>query len=176
MKIPQLPPAEVKFWKRLSDDPERFAVILREVTGPTHMGRYIHWDKLRFLKPPGTLTLQEWWFALKIRRGLNREIPLKNKAGETFKYCVVDPLPEQLHLIDLSAGGTVQIPEPVLNPDTKDSYLVRSLIEEAITSSQLEGAATTREVAKAMIREGRVPRDRSERMILNNYRTMQRIS
>jgi Fic family protein len=48
-------------------------------------------------------------------------------------------------------------------------------MEEAITSSQLEGAATTREVAKEMIREGRQPRDRSERMILNNYLTMQRI-
>jgi Fic family protein len=52
---------------------------------------------------------------------------------------------------------------------------VRSLIEESTTSSQLEGASTTREVAKQMIREGRKPRDRSERMILNNYRTMQRI-
>jgi Fic family protein len=49
------------------------------------------------------------------------------------------------------------------------------LIEEAITSSQLEGAATTREVAKEMLKQGRPPRDRSERMILNNYQTMQRI-
>jgi Fic family protein len=48
-------------------------------------------------------------------------------------------------------------------------------MEEAITSSQMEGAATTRDVAKAMIRSHRAPRDRSERMILNNYRTMQRI-
>jgi Fic family protein len=48
-------------------------------------------------------------------------------------------------------------------------------MQEAITSSQLEGAATTREVAKEMLRAGRPPRDRSERMILNNYVTMQRI-
>jgi Fic family protein len=49
------------------------------------------------------------------------------------------------------------------------------LTEESITSSQLEGASTTREVAKNLIREGREPRDRSERMILNNYQTMQSI-
>jgi Fic family protein len=49
-------------------------------------------------------------------------------------------------------------------------------MEEAITSSQLEGAATTREVAKKMLAEGRAPRDRSERMILNNYITMRRIT
>jgi Fic family protein len=39
----------------------------------------------------------------------------------------------------------------------------------------MEGAATTRDVAKAMIRSRRPPRDRSERMILNNFLTMQRI-
>ena len=54
------------------------------------------------------------------------------------------------------------------NPETRDSYLVRSLLEESITSSQLEGAATTREIAKEMIRNGRQPRDRGERMIFNN--------
>jgi hypothetical protein len=35
------------------------------------------------------------------------------------------------------------------------------------TSSKLEGAHTTREVAKKMIQEARKPRDRGERMILN---------
>jgi len=48
-------------------------------------------------------------------------------------------------------------------------------MEEAITSSQLEGAVTTREVAKELIRTGRSPRDKSEQMILNNYVTMRRI-
>ncbi|MEB3318653.1 MAG: hypothetical protein VKO39_11015 [Cyanobacteriota bacterium] len=47
---------------------------------------------------------------------------------------------------------------------------------EAITSCQMEGAATTRDMAKAMIRGRRTPRDRSERMILNNLLTMQRIA
>jgi Fic family protein len=45
-------------------------------------------------------------------------------------------------------------------------------MEEAIASSQIEGASTTRRVAKDMLREGRPPQDRSERMILNNYRTV----
>jgi len=67
------------------------------------------------------------------------------------------------------------MPDQITNPSTRDQYYVGSLIEEAITSSQLEGATTTRPVAKEMIRSGRQPRDESERMILNNYRTMQRI-
>jgi len=39
----------------------------------------------------------------------------------------------------------------------------------------MEGASTTREVAQEMLFTRRSPRDRSERMILNNYLTMERI-
>jgi Fic family protein len=46
-------------------------------------------------------------------------------------------------------------------------------MEEAIRSSQLEGATTSRRVAKEMLRTGRKPRDRGERMIVNNYRALQ---
>jgi Fic family protein len=80
-----------------------------------------------------------------------------------------------LHEIDMQAGASVVAPEAVTTRSTRDRYLLSSLMEEAITSSQMEGAATTRGVAKAMIRSRRPPRDRSERMILNNFLTMQRI-
>jgi Fic family protein len=42
-------------------------------------------------------------------------------------------------------------------------------MEEAITSSQLEGASTTRKVAKEMLETNRPPSDKSEQMIYNNY-------
>lgn len=48
-------------------------------------------------------------------------------------------------------------------------------MDEAIASSQIEGAATTRRVAKEMLRTGRPPQTRGERMILNNFRTVSRI-
>ena len=50
------------------------------------------------------------------------------------------------------------------------------LIEEAINSSLIEGAKlSTRAQAKDMVREGRVPATRGERMVLNNYRAMRRL-
>jgi Fic family protein len=55
----------------------------------------------------------------------------------------------------------------------KQHYLVNSLMEEAIRSSQLEGASTSRHAAKELLRTGRPPRDRSERMIINNFLAMQ---
>jgi Fic family protein len=81
-----------------------------------------------------------------------------------------------LHAIDRDASGRIAVPDSITNPQTRDRYIQSSLIEEAITSSQLEGAATTRERAQQMIRSGRRPTDKSERMILNNYRAMQLIS
>jgi len=55
----------------------------------------------------------------------------------------------------------------------RQRYLVNSLMEEAIRSSQLEGATTSRREAKELLRTGRRPKDRSEQMILNNYRGLQ---
>jgi Fic family protein len=145
------------------------------VPGPLVRGRYVHWDKLRHLTPPEGYDHEEWWYALKLHRLNSRAIPLEDKSGDNFSFNLVDPLPECLHHVDSMARGIIRQLEPVTNPETRDAFLVSSLIEESITSSQLEGASTTQAVANRMIREGRDPRDRSERMILNNYRTMQHI-
>ncbi len=137
---------------------------------------YVHWDKLRRYPAPNGITHQEWWLILKISRmNALKPIGLSDKTGRPFQFAVPELVMEELHQIDLGAGGLISLPEPITNPQTRDRYLVSSLIEEAITSSQLEGAVTTREVAKEMIRTGRRPRDTSEQMILNNYATMQRI-
>jgi len=160
----------------LRDHPDRMATVFDIVSGQAPRGKYLHWDKLRHIPPPGDLSNEEWWLALKVQRQTQRRpIPLMDVNGAPFSYGLVDPIPEGLHYVDQGAAGSIAMPDPITNPDTKDRYLVGSLIEEAITSSQLEGAATTRLVAKEMIRTGRTPRDRSERMILNNFRTMQRI-
>jgi Fic family protein len=172
MRKPASPPAQQKLWQEFA---EQATSVLGKVIEPTVRGEYLHWDKLRYLKAPEGLTHHAWWFGLKLRRAQRKRIPLVDAAGSPFSFNLPDPLPECLHHVDSLARGVVRQPEPVTNPETRDSYLVRSLIEESTTSSQLEGASTTREVAKEMIRQGREPRDRSERMILNNYRTMQRI-
>ena len=128
------------------------------------------------MKPPPGLTTEEWWLGLKLGRGANRrEVPLGDVAGEPFSYSTPDIVQELLHRIDQDAGGSVSASDQILKPETRDRYLVSSLIEEAVTSSQLEGASTTKPVAKEMIRSGRKPKDRSEQMILNNFRAMQLI-
>ena len=43
------------------------------------------------------------------------------------------------------------MPDPIANPQTRSQYIMHSLFQEAVTSSQLEGAATTRAAAKEML-------------------------
>ena len=174
MKIPAKPPDEEKLLGNLK--PEKWDRIFQIIRERDFDVRYLHWDELRFRKPPYGLTLEEWWSTLKLRRKSGfRNIPLKDKLGQPFHFCVPDLVVDLLHQIDRGGGTFVQIPEQITNADQRDRYVIRSLMEEAITSSQLEGAATTREVAKKMLAEGRKPRNLSERMIANNYKTMQRI-
>ena len=136
-------------------------------------GRYHHWDKLRHLPPPDGLNAEQWWLGVKMARGaLYRQTPLSTPSGSPFVYALPDPVLEALHRIDQRAAGRLVASEPVVNAETRDRYILNSLMEEAITSSQLEGAATTRQVAADMIRAGRGPRNRDERMILNNFRAM----
>jgi len=176
MKMPKKPPNLGDIWKQLMENPERLVNILTGDISPSVEGKYLHWHKLRYYSPPERLSHKEWWLAIKLRRqSLFKKVPLQDKSGKPFKHLEADPIPERLHEIDQGAGGFIRMPEQIMNPDIKDQYYVSSLIQEAITSSQLEGAVTTREIAKEMIKTGRAPRDKSEQMILNNFKTMQQI-
>ncbi len=139
-------------------------------------GRYLHWDKLRHLplEDKNLNNNEEWWFCLKTaRRSIYKQLPLSNKYRTPFQYAVPDQVWRELHWLDRYAAGNIQSSDAITNSQTRNTYLIRSLIEEAINSSQLEGASTTRDVAKEMIRQDRDPKDKSEQMILNNYQAMQ---
>ena len=135
---------------------------------------YIHWDKLRHLDPPEGLSHRHWWAGIKwARRSLMRELPLEDPDGRPFVYAMPDDVLRLLHYVDQRCSGEIAMPEVVTaDEQAKHHYLVNSLMEEAIRSSQLEGATTSRRVAKELIRSGRPPKDRSERMIVNNYRAI----
>ncbi len=170
MKLPEHPPA----WR---------AILSRDFASSPNLetvlddSKYLHWDDLRRRKPPEGLNHPSWWARLKLQRfGSRTPIALRDTAGRPFTYSTPDTVLRLLHAVSLQVGGSIQVPDQVLNDGTRDRYFIRSLIEEAITSSQLEGATTTRPVAKEMLRSGRRPRDRSERMILNNYLTMKFIA
>ena len=178
MKMPRKPPNVESNFSKCFSSQEKFDLIRREGNKIEDEGKYRHWDILRHLTPPEGLTVEEWWSGIKMRRLLGMKvISLVDREGkDSFFYSnLPDKVIEQLHQIDLGAGGMVEVPKAIINPQTRDRYIMHSLIQEAIASSQIEGAATTRRVAKEMLISGRPPRDKSEQMILNNFCTMQQI-
>lgn len=171
MHIPLTPPSQADIIARL--DSARLPQILGARAGGLQREGYLHWDKVIHLEPPDGLTHEEWWLSLKLGRNSGRRgVPLRAVDGSQFWMTLPDEALEALHTVDSQGSGRISIADSVTNPATRDRYVITSLIEEAITSSQLEGASTSRKVAKEMLRTGRPPRDRSEQMIANNFHAM----
>lgn len=171
VKIPPRPPDMGELMRSL--DSEMLVRVLTSGVKASQNGQYRHWDEIRYREPPEGLSKEEWWAAIKFARQQDsHELPLTDQDGRSFTYMMPDKAWERVHKIDQRLGGQITLSEEVTNPSTRDRYLVSSLIEEAITSSQLEGANTSRRVAKEMLRTGRPPRDKSEQMIVNNYHAM----
>jgi Fic family protein len=166
MKIPLSPPDFKKLLKNMPD----LALNEKLIKPTTENGEYIHWDKLRHLPTPEGTSSEQWWACIKLaRRIISKELTFEDKNHKKFVYVLTDTVINQLHKIDRKAGFYTK----KINKEVRDDYLVRSLIEEAINSSQLEGASTTRKIAKEMLRSSRKPRDVSEQMIFNNFKAMQ---
>ena len=171
MRMPVTPPSLPELLRTRA---ERLEDLISSDMGRLPENKYLHWSKLKYHHPPEGFSSEDWWLAVKMARfSVRHALPLTDKNGRPFAFSDSGYLYRMLHEVDQGAGGRIELPADVVNADSRNRYLVNSLIEEAITSSQLEGAATTRLVAKEMLRSGRLPRDRSERMIVNNYRGME---
>ena len=176
MRKPKSPPKLEVIWQQIKADPEQAARFFDMISNPM-ADKYLHWDKLRYHTPPEGFSNDQWWLAIKSQRqSLFKQLPLTDKNQKPFQYLTNDFITETLHQIDQSVTAFNRMPEQIKNTETKNRHYVNSLIREAFTSSQLEGATTTRLVAKEMIRTGRLPCDKSEQMILNNFTAMKLIN
>lgn len=175
MYVEAPPPTDGLFGLSAAEN-QRMLNALNTPLDPRSSAQYLHWDKLRRLAAPEGLSGEEWWWRIKVleRRPTMRDLPTVDKNGAAFKYSLPDLLLRSLHHVDQRCAGEVAMDEVVTNDrQARSRYLVNSLMEEAIRSSQLEGATTSRRVAKELLRSGREPKDRSERMIFNNFRALQ---
>jgi len=169
MRIPEKPPDEKEIHKLLVQSNIKYIEEFRSYLDIVN-SKYLHWDELpmRFKNVEFNLKLL-WGFAKLFRELNNRPIKLD---GLTLSYVQTPLIEKALHGIDMRVESKFDFESQMPSVTLKRKYLVNSLMEEAIASSQLEGAATTRVVAKQMLRENRKPKTLSEQMILNNYITM----
>lgn len=149
---------------------------VREIVTKSMYPEYLYWDKVKYKELPNGYKPEVAWAAIKFIRSnalQRRESIINDEKGHNFFW--VSSLPwydEFLHEVDMNLGGALLGLARDLDDSTKHRFITRGVMEEAIASSQLEGANTTRRVAKQMLREGRKPRNKNEQMITNNYQVM----
>ena len=152
------------------DDDRRLPVIA-VLAGGLDDPEYRPWEYYFRAEPvPEVLSREAWWYAVRTARASTaRPTPFVMKDGTRLTFNLPDRFLRLNEEITAQARGQVELPGEVATQGMRDRYLINSLYEEAIASSQMEGASTTRRDAKKMLREKKDPRDRSERMILNNF-------
>jgi Fic family protein len=176
MKHPELPPRKMLLFETAPNKVIEFIQNtelnrrLQEIDNA-----YPYWDrfkhKVRGLQEDSAIL---WSYNKLLRERSVSKIRICELPGFEFKYNTTNSILKLLHKFDMHIGGVLE-GRSIIPQDDRNRYLISSIMEEAIASSQLEGAATTREIAKQMLRSNRKPRTLDEKMILNNYLTIKKV-
>ena len=138
---------------------------------------YAPWAELAYRAAPEGLRPEEYWLALQIKRAANR-IDLTQLTAKSGRPMQLNLTPRMHTLLRRIERAMPQGVDPNLRDTPTDApsrYRVSALMEEAIHSSLFEGAVSTVDAAKDMLRSQARPLDLSKQMIVNNYRAMQQI-
>jgi Fic family protein len=138
-------------------------------------GRYLAFDQLRH-RWPAQLSPRICWSMVKSARTAQQRPILAYESLEQRCSFFLTPLAQKaISAVDRHATlAALDHMTGHIGENAHFHYLLNDLIEdEAISSSQLEGAATTTRAAKDMLKRNRQPRTPDERMIIGNFRLMQ---
>lgn len=128
------------------------------------IARYLTKDEVRY-RLPLQVNLEDFWQALqeeRRRRGIT--LPLHTLAGQPFWFVLNDSITQQVDDISAAARRGILSQPQVLRQLQEDA-----VVEEAVYSSMIEGAFTTLPEAERLLKSNRKPRNKSERMVQNNY-------
>lgn len=135
-------------------------------------GRYLHFDELRFRLPKGVDTELAWSV---VKSARHRQVKTVIKLGsQSCPFYLTPTMQKAISEADrYTTTAALEWMTANVGEQTHLTYLLNDLVEdEAISSSQLEGAATTTKVAKDLLKRSRKPRTPDEKMILGNYKMM----
>ncbi|MEI7463197.1 MAG: Fic family protein [Candidatus Taylorbacteria bacterium] len=167
-------------WQEILSD----ALIKRSFGSPELQGliskaqkEYLSWDAFRYQKMPVGFNPEEAWAILKLNRmSLYQSTPIKANDGRHFQFALTNDLYGKLNFIDTYASGFIKtFSDTKPSEAEKNKFIITGLTEEAIATSQIEGANTTRQAAKEMLASKREPRTKGEQMIVNSYQVMQKL-
>lgn len=178
MRIPATPPDwrsyMMEHLETFAQDVASPSTAVATVVADAHEG-YWHWDKLRFRAKAANVDPDHVWALVRFQRvSQQKALPLRSDKHAPLTFWLPDSAQRELMLIDQQLAGVIGQPTRLLADKRQThAFIANSLMEEAIASSLLEGAATTRREAKRMLREQRRPRTTGEWMVANNFRAIE---
>lgn len=114
---------------------------------------------------PVSISIQQFWPELeKERRKRSQELPLLAQNGKPFWFVLIGGIEKQCDAIAELARRDIAFTGPEF-----DALFQDAVVDEAVYSSVIEGAFTSREQAVDFIRQNKQPRNKSEQMVKNNY-------
>jgi Fic family protein len=121
---------------------------------------------------PEPFTPEDLWLTVKHDRHLARiELGLRDRSGLALHYVATPQLQAALQAIDEKAIALAELVNHTTDA-ARDSVLHQALIEEPFSSAALEGAITTRELARKMIEARRPPGALEEKRVINAAEAM----
>lgn len=137
-------------------------------------GRYLPYDEFQYRVTSG-LEIDSAWALTKGARAAQymKLLPLGDNNYQCNFNLTLLIQKTISHADRHTTTGSLEWMSGNIGEKTHFEYLLKDLIEdEAISSSQLEGAATTTLVAKELLKRQRKPRTPDEKMILGNFKMM----
>lgn len=160
----------------LADYPEHLEHYLNLLSPTDNKGRYLHFEEWRF-RFPKEVTPDLAWHVVKMARNqqLTPVIALGDEADLVGKWFLTHTIQTAITEADRYAStAALEWICSRIGEEKHVEFLLNDLIEdEAISSSQLEGAATTTKVAKALLKREQRPKNTDEKMIIGNFKLTQ---
>ncbi|MFT4639197.1 MAG: hypothetical protein ACI8T1_002521 [Verrucomicrobiales bacterium] len=148
-------------WRKVVASEKKPRRVLRHLMEGVKDDPYLHWDVLERLTPPGRLTHDQWWAALKLsRRGRRQPLDLPSSAVP-WSYT---PIPSIHRLVDHLTGS---------NGAENDRWVRSAQSREAIYSCRLDGLPLVDdEITRQAVRALTPPVDEGMRAAWNVFRVI----
>ncbi|MDX1489741.1 MAG: Fic family protein [Pseudohongiellaceae bacterium] len=175
MKLKTLPIVEQNPLTIIAEKcPEKLAKYLEFYSPIDHKGRYLHFEELRFRVPSDLDESLVWSVVSAARKRQQVNIIRLGEPSVNCNFVLTPGIQKAVSETDRNTtSASLEWISSKIGEKAQIDYLLKDLIEdESISSSQLEGAATTTSIAKNMLKKNRKPRNADERMILGNFRMM----
>ena len=114
---------------------------------------------------PLSLPITSFWPELAAaRRQLSIELPLNDKDGDPFWFVINKSIEAQCDAVAAFARR-----DHLLTGAVFETMADEAVLDEAVYSSMIEGAFTSRKEASLFIHGNKEPKNKSEQMVRNNY-------